>query len=60
MVQKPAVSYETIVYMIVSLKGPNEQIKKYLSLVDDLEQRKSLASKLKLTDLVIEVVIKRN
>ena len=54
MVQKLAVSYETIVYIICRIKGPSEQIKKYLSMVDDIEQRKTLAIKLKLTDVVIE------
>lgn len=55
MVQKLAVPYETIVYIICKIKGPpSDQIKKYLSLVDDVEQRKTLAMKLKLTDVVID------
>jgi hypothetical protein len=58
MMQKITVPYETIVYIICKTKGgspqPTEQIKKYLSLIDDIEQRKTLALKLKLTDVVIE------
>lgn len=56
MVQKHNVSYETIFYIIYNGKGPNEQLKKYLSLIEDLERRSLLAMKLKITDVVIEVI----
>ena len=57
MVQKPLVSFETIVYILVNLKAPNDQIRRYLGLVDDLDLRKDLAMKLKLTDLIVDVVL---
>ena len=56
MVQKPLVSFETIVYILVNLKAPNDQIRRYLGLVDDLDLRKDLAMKLKLTDLIVDVI----
>ena len=55
MVQKPAISHESIFYIIYYLKGPTEQIKKHLALVEDVERRRHLAMKLKYTDIVIEV-----
>jgi len=56
MVQKPLVSFETIVYILVNLKAPNDQLRRYLGLVDDLDLRKELAMKLKLTDLIVDVL----
>ncbi len=42
--------------MIISLKGPYcEQIKKYVMLVDDIEERKFLATKLNFLEIVLEV-----
>jgi hypothetical protein len=37
------------------VKGPQEQVKKYLSLVDDVNKRQTLGIKFKITDVVIEV-----
>ena len=54
MVKTTTVSYETIVYMLCKMKAPIDQIKKYLLLVDDVEQKKNLGLRLKLTDVVIE------
>ena len=54
MVKTSVVSYETIVYMLCKMKAPSDQIKKYLLLVDDVEQKKNLGLRLKLTDVVIE------
>ena len=56
MVQKEKnVRYETILSIIYYAKGPEEQLKKYLSQVEDLENRRLLAIKLKIYDIVIEV-----
>jgi hypothetical protein len=51
------VSYETIVRIIANLKGPSDQIKKYLLLMDDVEHRQVLAFRYKQTDVIIEVII---
>ena len=57
MVKSPPVSFETIVFIISKVKGPPEQIKRYLSLVDDVNKRQTLAIKFKITDVVIEVLL---
>lgn len=54
MVKNPPVSYETIVFIISHVKGPSEQIKKYLSLIENVERRQTLAMKFKQTEVVIE------
>ena len=59
MVKMPPVSFETIVYMITNAKGPAEQIKKYLNLIESIERRQALALKFKLSDVVIEVEKKK-
>jgi hypothetical protein len=59
MVKSPPVSFETIVFIISKVeKGHPEQIKKYLSLVEDVERRQALAIKFKITDVVLEVCFK--
>lgn len=58
MVKSPPVSFETIVYIISKVKGPQEQIKKYINLVENVEKRQALANKFKATDIVIEVIYK--
>ncbi len=55
MVKNPPVSFETIVFIISNAKGPIEQIKKYLSQIENIERRQVLAIKFKLTDVVIDV-----
>ena len=55
MVKSPPVSFETIVFIISKVKGPQEQIKKYLSMVENVDKRQTLAIKFKITDIVIEV-----
>ena len=54
-IQKPCVSYETIVYTLVASKSPMDQVAKYLAKWEDVDEKRSLAVKLKLTDVVIEV-----
>ncbi|CAF0707334.1 unnamed protein product [Brachionus calyciflorus] len=48
------VRYETILSILYYAKAPEEILKKYLSLVEDLENRRILANKLKFYDVVIE------
>lgn len=55
MVKTPPVSFETIVFIISKVRGPNEQIKKYVSQIENLDKKQTLAIKFKLTEVVIEV-----
>lgn len=54
-VQKQTIPYMTIFYIILNAKGPNEQLKKYMSLIPDLDARKQLAVRLKIIEIVIDV-----
>ncbi len=54
MVKNPPVSYETIVFIICHVKGPGEQIRKYLNMIENIERRQQLAIKFKEYEVVIE------
>ena len=54
MVKNPPVSYETIVFIISHVKGPGEQIRKYLNLVENVERRQQLALKFREYEVVVE------
>ncbi|RNA04268.1 spermatogenesis-defective 39 -like protein, partial [Brachionus plicatilis] len=55
MIQRQNVRYETIVSIVHYSNGPEEQIKKYLAMIEDLEYKKLLALKLRVYDIVIDV-----
>jgi hypothetical protein len=57
-VQKSAVPYETVFYILQSLKAPSDQLLKYLQMIDNqdcLEHIMDFSSNNKLTDLTLEV-----
>lgn len=55
MVKSPPVSFETIVFIISRVKGPPDQIRKYLNQIENIERRQALALKFKIVETVIEV-----
>lgn len=55
MVKNTVVPFETIVNIISNVKGPEEQLKKYLLLIEDLDRRMNLAVKFKSTDVIVDV-----
>lgn len=58
MIQKPLLPYEIVFYILLGLKAPNDQLLKYLVLIDNtdyLQHIRDYASSNKLSDLFIEV-----
>lgn len=58
MIQKPLLPYEVVFYILLGLKAPNDQLLKYLALIDNtdyLQHIRDYASSNKLSELFIEV-----
>lgn len=54
MVKNSYLSYESIVFIISHVRGPAEQIKKYLFLIENIDRRQTLAMHFKETEVIID------
>ena len=51
------ISWECIINIIHAAKGSDLEIKKYIKLIENIDTQLELATKFKITDVVIEVIL---